>query len=88
MVLEELQDHTYLPDQGEPAFDNALLVCLYEGSKCVLAKRDSREPDWTYHDASSPSPFEYVLDLSAWAFQDLTNSAKVRPLITDLGGGS
>jgi hypothetical protein len=36
MVLEELQDRSYLPDQGEPAFNNALLVCLYEGQNACL----------------------------------------------------
>jgi hypothetical protein len=36
MVLEELQDRTYPPDQGEPAFDNALLVCLYKGQNACL----------------------------------------------------
>jgi len=39
MVLEELQDRTYLPDQGEPAFDNALLVCLYKGQNACLPSK-------------------------------------------------
>ena len=36
MALEELQACTYLLDQGEPAFDNALLVCLYKGQNACL----------------------------------------------------
>jgi hypothetical protein len=34
--LEELQDRSYLLDQDEPAFDNALLVCLYKGQNACL----------------------------------------------------
>ena len=36
MASEEQQARTYLVDQREPAFDNALLVCLYKGQNACL----------------------------------------------------